>query len=267
MAMTDEDIVWQRSSTESSSKYDQSIIMEELQINMTDAIKMDHFRIDKNNFLNQNSLNQNNNNNNNNNGDEKFDLNLKEKDSSLSKWILAIFCFKFNKSEPNSAPILNSDENTNNNNNQCVKSEPSRVDNETSFSLNDLEKETKTNELKTSPDFNYSRKLIKLDEKEKQELFNDLFDWNDTCKNVDGYSADIDDYGESESVNNDVSYFKFSNETQKISDNLVNQSLHVLDQRETFQTSDLVSEIKSEINKSNLRDVNGKTSHDETDSN
>ena len=264
--MTDEDIVWQRSSAESSSKYDQSIIMKELQINMTDAIKMDHFRIDKNDFLKQNSLNRNNNNNNN-NGDEKVDLDLKEKDSSLSKWILAIFCFKFNKSEPNTAPILNSDKNTNNNNNQCVKNEPSRGDNEAVFSLNDLEKETKTNELKTSPDFNYSRKLIKLDENEKQELFNDLFDWNDTSKNVDSYSADIDDYGENESINNDVTNFKFLNETQKISGNLVNQSLHVLDQRETFQTSDLVSEFKSKINESNLRDGNGKSSHDETDSN
>ncbi len=264
--MKDDDIVWQRSSAESSSKYDQSIIMKELQINMTDVIKMDHFRIDKNYFLNQNSLNQNNNNNNN-NGDKRFDLDLKQKDSSLSKWISAIFCFKFNKSEPNSAPILNSDENTNNNNNQWVTSEPSRIDNTGNFSLNDFEKETKTNGLKTSPDFNYSRKLIKLDEKEKQELFNDLFDWNDTSKNVDGYSADIDDYGDNESLKNVVTDLKFLNETQIISDNHVNQSLHVLDQRETFQTSALVSQLKSEINESNLIVVNGKSSLDETGSN
>jgi hypothetical protein len=260
MAMADENIVWQRSSTESSSNfYDQSVIMEELQIN-------DHFQIDKDYF--KNSLNQNNNNNNNGKVEDNESPYIKDCESNKTeKFKLSdIFCFKFFKSDKSiketsvSEENLKSTQNTNNNNNQSTIIEPFRERTPKAFCISDFE-EKKLDQLETSFEINHSRKLIKVDDKEKKELCNDLFDWN---ASTDDYFADDDESGRDTSMRK--VNFKILNKTRSSSNitrtrsTLVKHSLSVYSLRQQAKApslslnqnnGDIKTQFKSQQNEMN----------------
>jgi len=241
--------------------------MEELQIN-------DHFQIDKENFLNNNSLNQNNNNN---NGKAEDNESIYVKDCESNKAgkfkLSDIFCFKFlkwNKSIKEtsiSEANLKSTLNTNNNNNQSTIAEPSREVIEKPFCISDFE-ERKPDEMETSFEINHSRKLIKVDDKEKKELCNDLFDWN---ASTDDYFADDDDSGRDTSIRKDN--FKILNKTRSSSNItrnraiLLKHSLSVYSLRQQAKDPSLYlnqnnSDIKARVFKSQQNKVNYSTSSD-----
>ena len=197
--MTEIDIIWQRSSEESTS-YHNSIIMKES--------AEDHYEIDKKMFLGRNSppvkeKNTNNNNNVNdsqNDDDEKNNTNT-DNTTNTSKSKILLFCFSFFRwSSKKPEQEVNSQAHGSTNEftvSQSISEQPIRgveeliVKNLTKNSSLTLLNENSESEMR------HQRKLLKIDDKVRQELSGDMFSWSPdkTFSSVScaGYENDDED--------------------------------------------------------------------------